>query len=306
MCKITDYQANQSLAYSHRLTTILLLTLLLFSTPQLIASEIGALGYIAPKDKIVFLVGTRGVEISAIKVKPHQRVKKGQVLMEFSNHVALKTHHQLAELELKNKTALGPERIKMQEATVSDAQRLMERAERQLENYKALAAKAQVVTELSRREQILDDAQHQLELQRLLLLQTNRESELGIAQAQLELKLAKKQLEKGRLIAPRQGVILEIKKQVGETIGGPSILLADDSSMYAVCDVYESDLLKVKPEMQVTVSSSSLPKDLTGKVERVDRVVNTSSRLGKVLVKLDDSELASQLIGLEVHVVIKN
>jgi len=289
------------------LTSLILVAIAVCTTTNSIAAEIGALGYIAPKDKIVFLVGTPGVEISDIKVEPHQRVEKNQVLMEFSNYSQLHTQKLLAELELKNQTALGPERIKMQEEKLIDAQRILERAEKHLENYKSLAPKAQVATELTRREQSLNDARHQLDLQNLLLLQINRESELGISQARLKLKLAKSQLEKGQLVAPRDGIILEIRKQVGETIGGgPAILLADDSSMYAVCDVYESDLLKIKPEMKVTISSNSLPNDLTGKVERVNQVVDTSSRLGKVLVKLDETEIASQLIGLEVHIVIHN
>jgi len=286
---------------------IILILIFLSSATNVIAAEIGALGYIAPKDKIVFLVGTPGVEISDIKVEPHQRVKKNQVLIEFSNYSQLHTQMLLAELELKNQTALGPERIKMQEEKLMDAQRILKRAEKHLENYKALASKAQVATELTRREQSLNDARHQLDLQNLLLLQINRESELGISQARLKLKLAKSQQEKGQLVAPRDGVILEIRKQVGETIGGePAILLADDSSMYAVCDVYESDLLKITPKMQATISSNSLPKELSGKVERVNQVVDTASRLGKVLVKLDETDIASQLIGLEVNVVIHN
>jgi multidrug resistance efflux pump len=293
---------------SFTLTSQILICLTMLSlATNAIAAEIGALGYIAPKDKIVFLVGTPGVEIVDIKVKPHQRVEKGQVLMEFSNYLPLSTKKELAELELKNQKALGPEQINIQESKLIDLQRLVDQTEKHLENYKKLATKAQVATELSRREQSLDDAKHQLELQSLRLLQANRESELGIAQAKLKLKLAKAQLEKGQLIAPRNGVILEIRKQVGETIGGgPTILLADDSVMYAVCDVYESDLLQIKPDMSVTVSSNSLPDKLTGKVERVNQVVDTASRLGKVLVKLDDREIASQLIGLEVHVVIHN
>jgi len=292
---------------NHLLITSLFIALTLCLTNNTIAGEIGALGYIAPKDKIVFLVGTPGVEISEIKVEPHQRVEKNQVLMIFSNYSQLNTNKLLAELELKNQSALGPERIKIQEEKLMDAQRLLDRAEKHLENYKTLGPKAQVATELTRRKESLSDARHQLDLQNLLLLQVNRESELGISQARLKLKLAKSQLEKGQLVAPRNGIILEIRKQVGETIGGgPAILLADDSDMYAVCDVYESDLLKIKPNMNVTISSNSLPNDLTGKVERVNQVVDTASRLGKVLVKLDDTEIASQLIGLEVHVVIHN
>ena len=284
------------------------ITLILFSlSVNSFAGEIGALGYIAPKDKIVFLIGTPGVEITTIKVKPHDRVKKGQVLMQFSNYSELNTRTALANLELINQTALGPEAIKFQEAKLADGERLLQQTENLLENYKTLGKKAQVATELSRREQSLNDAKHQLELQKLRLLQVKRESELGISQAKLKLKLAKSLLEKGQLVAPRNGIILDIHKQVGETIGGgPTILLADDSAMYAVCDVYESDLLKINPDMLVTVTSNSLPKELSGKVERVNQVVDTASRLGKVLVKLDDTELASQLIGLEVNIVIHN
>ncbi|MCF6293901.1 MAG: efflux RND transporter periplasmic adaptor subunit [Robiginitomaculum sp.] len=293
-------------------TTIIQASLLglLLSTSVInttIAAEIGALGYISPKDKIVFLVGTPGVEISAIKVEPRQRVTQNQILLEFSNHIELDTRKALAELELKNRKSLGPEQIKMQQAKISEVKNILERANKHLQNYQSLETKVQVATELSRREQNRDEAKHQLVLQEFRLQQVKRESELGISQAKLKLKLATNLLKKGKLVAPRDGIVLEIRKQVGETIGGgPTILLADDSAMYVICDVYESDLLKVEPGMRATVSSNSLPRDLQGVVERVNQVVDTASRLGKVLIKLNNTELASKLIGLEVHVVIQS
>ncbi len=271
-----------------------------------VAREIGALGYISPKDKIVFLLGTPNVAITSINVKPHEYVKKDQVLLKFSNYSQLKMRKALAELELKSQTALGPEQIKMQEATLRELKNNLLRVEKHLANYQTLSKNAQVPTELSRREQSLEEAKHKLVLQKLRLARAKRESKLNISRAKLKLTLAKNALTSGQLVAPRDGIILEIRKQVGETVGGkPSVLLADISSMYVICDVYESDLLQVKPGMTAEVSSNSLPRDLRGVVERIDSIVDTASRLGKVLIKLNETDLASQLIGMEVNVVIK-
>jgi len=280
-------------------------TFLVFASSRVHAAEVGALGYISPQDKIIFLVGTPGTEIESIKVKPHDKVKRGQVLMVFSNFGELKNRLDLAKLALKNQQVLGPERIKMQEVKRALTQVNTIRAGEQLNNYQNLSKDAQLISEMAKREQEYDEARYQLELEELRLTQAKREAELATDEAQVRMRLARKRLESGRLVAPRDGIILEVRKQVGETIGDePALLLADVSSMYAICEVYESDLLKIKEDMDVTVSSNSLPKDIKGKVERVNRTVDTTSRLGKVLVKLDNGEWAPQLIGLEVNVVI--
>ena len=57
--------------------------------------------------------------------------------------------------------------------------------------------------------------------------------------------------------------------------------------------------------MEVKVSSNSLPSDISGKIERVGRVVKAGNRLAVVWALLDKSEIASKLIGMEVHTIIK-
>ena len=270
------------------------------------ASEVGALGYISPVDKTLYLVGTPGTEVASIEVMPHQQVTAGEVLMRFSNHAGLLIQRHQAALDVESQRLLGPERVALQKLLVRGAERQLERATAQLGNYTALAASARTAPELARREDAVEDARHQLMIERLKLRQIEAESTLALGQAEQHLALADAHLTQGELTAPRAGTVLEILKQVGEsTNGGAAVVMADTSTMYVVCDVYESDLLKLAPGMRARVTSSSLPEELKGVVERVDRLVHTESRLGKVLIRLDASSWAGHLIGLEVHVTIQ-
>ena len=109
-----------------------------------------------------------------------------------------------------------------------------------------------------------------------------------------------------RIVAPIDGTILEIRYQVGQEIDrGPVIIrMADLSPMYVTCEVFEGDLLKIRRGMKATATSSSLPEALEGVVVNIERTVQTNRKLGTVLIRLHQTELAERLIGMEVQVTI--
>lgn len=269
------------------------------------AQDIGALGHIAPRNKVLYLSGTPGVRVTAIEVTPHQQVKAGAVLMAFSSYPQLLAEQELAQLQLKRAQELGPSNVQVEELALEAAKRQLSRAEAELASYRKLDAAARAEKELARRRQAVEDARNNSEAEALKLEQVRQETAIAEQEATQHLALADAQLRSGQLVAPSDGTVLEIRKAVGETLGNePALLFADLSAMYVACEVYEGDLLRVRPGMKATVSSNSLPQDLTGIVERVDPLVQTDSRLGKVLIKLDSTRWAEQLIGMEVHVVI--
>jgi HlyD family secretion protein len=86
--------------------------------------------------------------------------------------------------------------------------------------------------------------------------------------------------------------------------------------MYAIAEVYETDVARVEVGQRAEVFSPALPAPLGGTVEWIDLEVGKQDALGtdpaarkdarvvEVEVKLDDSALASGLTNLQVEVTI--
>jgi len=87
--------------------------------------------------------------------------------------------------------------------------------------------------------------------------------------------------------------------------------------MYAVAEVYETDIGRVKVGQRATVSSPAFEGALAGVVDRIgmqvakqdvlatDPVARTDSRVVEVRVKLDESARAAALSNLQVEVAIE-
>ncbi len=146
-----------------------------------------------------------------------------------------------------------------------------------------------------------------------------RASEAELKQAQAALKTALANLEKAYVKAPRDAQVLKIHTRPGELIAPEGIAeLGDTSQMYAVAEVYESDVSKVRLNQPVRVSNDSLGEELRGTVERIgllvkkQNVINTDpsanidSRVVEVRVRLDadSSKKVAGLTNLQVKVRI--
>jgi multidrug resistance efflux pump len=89
-------------------------------------------------------------------------------------------------------------------------------------------------------------------------------------------------------------------------VGGPDPVLefGDLSTMYVDAQVYQGDLVKVRPGMKVTIKNSAFANLGGGTVESVGQLIGTRSQLGDVLIRLDKNDPADRLVGMEVEVVI--
>ena len=86
--------------------------------------------------------------------------------------------------------------------------------------------------------------------------------------------------------------------------------------MYAIAEVYETDIGKVKVGQRATVTSPVLPEPLQGTVERIglkvgkmdvlntDPAAKTDARVIEVEVRLDNSEAAAALTNLTIEITI--
>jgi HlyD family secretion protein len=150
---------------------------------------------------------------------------------------------------------------------------------------------------------------------------------VDIAAAQAELKQAiaaeqeaKVNFEQSFVKAPESGVVFKINTRPGETVGNNGILeLGEVKQMTVVAEVYQTSISKIKAGQTVKITSSSLPGDLSGKVDTIgwqiqrqnvinaDPTENIDSRIVEVSIILDpeSSQKAAKFTNLQVKAIFK-
>lgn len=145
-------------------------------------------------------------------------------------------------------------------------------------------------------------------------------AQANINQARASVKQAQARLDQAYVKAPRSGVVLDIYAHPGEVVGTDGIAeLGQTQQMYAVAEVYQSDVHKIKMGQAVKVNSDALPQSLTGTVDRIStkvrrqNIINTDpsenidARVVEVYIKLDNgsSQQAAQFTNLQVNVKVQ-
>lgn len=133
-------------------------------------------------------------------------------------------------------------------------------------------------------------------------------ADLGSTQAELDLATVR---------SPIDGQILKINARSGERVGPEGIAeIGATDRMYAVAEVYETDVARVRVGQRATVTSPAFSRPIQGTVERVglkvarqdvlhtDPAAETDARVVEVKVRLDDSAPVAGLTNLEAAVVI--
>lgn len=142
------------------------------------------------------------------------------------------------------------------------------------------------------------------------------ESEVAILEA--EKRQAEAELERSIVYSPIDGQVLEVHTRPGERVGEHGIVeLAKTHRMYAIAEVYEADIGRVRRGQRATITSPALPQPLTGTVEWIrlevakqdalgtDPAARKDARVVEVRIRLDDSDAAAGLTNLEVEVLIE-
>jgi HlyD family secretion protein len=132
------------------------------------------------------------------------------------------------------------------------------------------------------------------------------------------LERAEADLDLSTVRSPIDGQVLEIHAREGERVGPEGIAeLGETEAMYAIAEVYEADIGRVRVGQRAQVTSPALPRALVGRVERVglkvgkkdilstDPVADADARVVEVDIRLDDAEPAAALTNLRVDVTIE-
>ena len=142
-------------------------------------------------------------------------------------------------------------------------------------------------------------------------------ADAGVAVAEASLRRARADLRQAHIVAPVAGRVLAVHSRPGERIGAHGLLdLGRVDEMYAVAEVYETDIRYVALGQRATITSAALRAPLGGtvqhirpKVEKKD-VIGTDpaalkdARIIEVEILLDDPAAVAGLSNLQVTVSI--
>jgi HlyD family secretion protein len=151
-----------------------------------------------------------------------------------------------------------------------------------------------------------------------------RPTDVRLAKAQVKdavvaAKEAQRDLELTKVRAPRAGQILKIYARPGEGLDQQGIAdLGSTNQMYAVAEVYESDISRVLVGQRAIISSDAMPGKLEGTVTEIGRqirkkdvldadpVADVDSRVVEVKIRIDpaNSRKVADLTNLKVEVNI--
>lgn len=141
-------------------------------------------------------------------------------------------------------------------------------------------------------------------------------AEAGIEVSKARVRRQQAELERAHVRTPVAARVLAINARPGEQIGLDGILeIGRVDRMYAIAEVFETDVGRLSVGQAATVSSEALGQALTGRIERIrplvrrqaaiatDPAARRDARVVEVEVRLDAPELAEDLTNLQVDVV---
>ena len=256
----------------------------------------------------------------------------GDLASQRANLQRLKATYQNAKLEAQRYDNLH------REGAVSDSQRdskalidqstgqQVKEAEAVIDRTKATAER-QIKEAKARLVKIQAAGQQQVEQAEATLDRVSEVRPVDVFAAQAEVDRAEAALNQAEVSladayvrSPQAGVILDVFARPGEVVGNDGIVeIGKTQQMYAIAEIYQSDIAKIQPGMKATVTSDSLAKELQGTVERIDAKIqrqnvvssdpteNIDSRVVEAHIRLNgvSSQQVKNYTNLQVKVVIQ-
>ena len=279
-------------------------------------SAVSALGRLEPENGII-TVGvpstpdaTSGSILAELLVEEGEDVRQGQLLAIMDTAALMKARVEEARAELE----FSHREVEAARSNADEACVRAEVAEREAQRRVRLHAEGVTGEEEADRAKGEADARAASctsARTTVHLFQSGEE----VARARVNRVLA--ELQRSYIKAPIDARVIHVIARPGERIGPEGIFeLGTINSMYAIAEVYETDVRHVKQGQRVTVRSSALPEDLSGKVTHVRQKVEKQDEIGtdpaarkdarivEVVIRLDDSKAAEGLTNLQVDVLI--
>jgi HlyD family secretion protein len=299
---------------------------------------VSCLGHIEPQDGIVS-IAVRSISgqpslVSELKVHEGDWVKPGQVVAildsrrQFEETVRdLNAQVGVAQSRLAiAKTGARRGDVAAQQAEIARLEASLQAARVVAARYEELYGKqAATVTERDQSRLQVETTTQMLNAarNRLTSIEEVRDVDVKLAEAELQAALAnvekaKVDIEPSIVRAPMAGRVLRIHAFPGEDAGPRGVLdLARTDRMFAIAEVVESDVHRVRVGQKATVTSEALAQPMHGQVESIGTQVTgqdvsptdprsfSDAKIVEVKIRLDDSDTASKLIHGKVTAVIE-
>jgi len=209
--------------------------------------------------------------VSVIRVKEWDNVTPRDILLE------------LDPTDFKVELNRNEAGLQMTKAQLLEARAALNRAMREWERTVKLK-EAGLVTgqEVDERKTQLESAEARTSL-----------AEAQIAQAQAMVAESKRNLSKTKVYAPFTGAVSERKVDAGHWVdrGNPLFIVVDNRLLDFTANVPATDFPKVKEGQNLVFTVDGLPgQNFTGSVKRLNPVVNTSDRSGRIQAEVDNSK----------------
>ena len=262
------------------------------------ANPVTALGRIKPKHGLLRIAGPSDpvVVIERLFVEEGDTVKEGQ---------------RIALLD----TFAG------REAALAQAQAQLKAREADEERLRAELANAR--TDLARLEKLFADgllppSEREAALLRAqVAASSSTRANADLVSAKADLKRAQVELDRAQVRSPVPARVVKVHSRPGERVGANGIAeLARTDGMYAVAEVYETDVGRVRVGQRAVMRIAALGGEWKGTVERIgmkigkmdvlgtDPATRTDARVVEVEVRFDDGGAVAGYTNMQVEVLI--
>ena len=302
--------------------------------PRSANAPIGALAHIEAGDGLIML-GARSLSgqpsiVSRLSVKEGDAVARGKVVAELDSLAQLEAtaRQAAARIEVARRrlaqvqAGAKPSDIAAQHEEIARLEVELANARQEQTRFTSLGENT-TASQLDTLRTRVEGTSHALAAarQRLESLSEVRPVDVEVARADLDEAISNQQralVERDAAVirAPIDGRVIKVHARPGEQVREGIIELAPASPMYAVAEVAESDILRVKVGQRATITADGLADPVQGVVERlgttvlqnelrpVDPALYSDGRVVRVWIRLDDGTAVVNLIHLRVDVVI--
>lgn len=300
---------------------LILATLATSSTDSLSAAEnhlssVSALGRLEPKNGILTIgvpstpQALSGSVLSDLLVAEGDFIEAGEILAVTDSDVPLRARLQQANAELE----LAKQSEKVTQSQAEEVCVIAEVSAREAQRrQKLLTQKLASQEETEAAQGKAESTAASCKTSQVSALVAAADTEV----AKSRIAVAQAELDRATVKSPYKGLVLEILAHPGEFVGVEGLLkLGRVDQMYAIAEIYETDISRVKIGQTAIIRSTALPSDLTGKVELIrhmvhkqdvtgtDPAADRDARIIEVEILLDDSAPAAALSNLQVEIII--
>lgn len=268
-------------------------------TMRKMQDHILASGLIGPVEQVYVPPLIEGQPIETLLADVGDMVTAGQVLATLSTATLTLQKSQLTASAAATKAAIA-----QAEALLADAKSTAADARKTADRSKTLFAQGTISTATNDQAQTAaTSAASRVTVAEQSLMAANAQQDLLAAQmANVDL-----QLNRANVVAPVSGVVSARNATIGaiaSAAGQPLFVIIRDNALELSADVAEADLARIKVGQPAALSLASTSTPLAGHVRLVEPTINTTTRLGRARISVDDSALVRSGMFAEADILV--